>query len=411
VRLPRRHFAAEICLIYPSGRSVGRRTMRLAAAFALCAALVAPSAVAPLAAASADAVAVVPSAAAPFTVDVVTDRLDYVWAIAFLPDGSMLVSEKPGRLRRVTADGSVSATLRGVPPVVYENQGGLLDVALHPDFAANRWVYFTYSRPRNGGSATALARGVLTKDMTALRRVEELWTSGPSFDGPGHFGSRIAFDRRGFVYVTTGDRQQYPPDDVAQRRDNTLGKIVRLRDDGSIPADNPFVGENGVDPAIWSYGHRNPQGLAFDPESGRLFEVEHGPRGGDELNIVRKGRNYGWPVVSWGVNYDGSPVGTGKHRAPGMANSIRHWTPVIAPGGMAVYDGRAFGRWRGDILIGGLVATALVRLEMDGDRVVREQRFLAERGRRIRTVAIGPDGFVYVGTDESPAEILRLKPR
>ena len=379
--------------------------MKLAAAFALVAILASTPA------GSADRVSVVPAAAAPFTVETVAGGLEYVWGIAFLPDGSMLVTEKPGRLRRVTAEGTVSAPIRGVPRVVYENQGGLLDVAVHPDFAGNRWVYFTYSRPGTGGSSTALARGVLSEDMTALRQVRVLWTSGPRFDGAGHFGSRIAFDRSGYVYVTTGDRQQYPSDDIAQRRDNTIGKIVRLQGDGSVPGDNPFVGMDGMDPAIWSYGHRNPQGLAFDPSTDRLYSVEHGPLGGDELNVIRKGRNYGWPVVSWGVNYDGSPVGTGKHRAPGMVNSIRHWTPVIAPGGMAFYAGRAFRKWRGDLLIGGLGATALVRLDMEDGRVVREQRFLTERGQRIRAVTVGPDGSVYLGTDEDPAEILRLVPR
>lgn len=362
-------------------------------------------------AAAAERWSTVPPAAAPFKVEVVAGGLDYVWGIAFLPDGSMLVTEKPGRMRRITSDGRVAAPIGGVPRVAYENQGGLLDVAVHPDFTGNRWVYFTYARPGRGGSSTALARGVLSADMKSLGQVRVLWTSGPRYDGAGHFGSRIAFDRRGHVYVTTGDRQQYPPHDVAQRRNNTLGKVVRLRSDGSIPPDNPFVGERGVDAAIWSYGHRNPQGLAFDPQTGRLYSVEHGPLGGDELNIIRRGRNYGWPVVSWGVNYDGSPVGTGKHRAPGMANSIRHWTPVIAPGGMAVYSGRSFRKWRGDILIAGLGATALVRLDMEDGRVVREQRFLGERGKRLRVVAIGPDGAIYLGTDESPAEILRLTPR
>jgi len=379
--------------------------MKLAAAFALLAIAAATPA------GSAERFSVVPAAAAPFTVETVADGLDYVWGIAFLPDGSMLVTEKPGRLRRITTAGEVSAPIRGVPAVVYENQGGLLDVALHPDFAANRWVYFTYSRPGAGGSSTALGRGTLSKDMTALRQVSVLWTSGPRFDGAGHFGSRIAFDGDGHVYLGTGDRQQYPSDDIAQRRDNTLGKIVRLLDDGSVPADNPFVGQTGIDPAIWSYGHRNPQGLAFEPATGKLYELEHGPLGGDELNIIRKGRNYGWPVVSWGVNYDGSPVGTGKHRAPGMVNSIRHWTPVIAPGGMAFYDGRAFKGWRGDILIGGLGAAALVRLDTKDGEIVREQRFLTERGQRIRVVAIGPDGAIYLGTDESPAQILKLAPR
>ena len=379
--------------------------MKLAAAFTLIALLASSPA------GSADRFSVVPPAAAPFTVETVAGGLEYVWGIAFLPDGSMLVTEKPGRLRRITADGTVSAPIGGVPRVVYENQGGLLDVAVHPDFAGNRWVYFTYSRPGSGGSSTALARGVLSDDMTSLRQVRVLWTSGPRFDGAGHFGSRIAFDRSGYVYVTSGDRQQYPPDDIAQRRDNTVGKIVRLQGDGSVPGDNPFVGMNGIDPAIWSYGHRNPQGLAFDPATDRLYSVEHGPLGGDELNVIRKGRNYGWPVVSWGVNYDGSPVGTGKHRAPGMVNSIRHWTPVIAPGGMAFYNRRAFRKWRGDLLIGGLGATALVRLDMEDGRVVREQRFLTERGQRIRAVTVGPDGSVYLGTDEDPAEILRLVPR
>lgn len=379
--------------------------MKLAAAFALVALLAAAPA------ASASGPEIVPPAAEPFKVETVAGGLEYVWGIAFLPDGSMLVSEKPGRMRRITVGGAVSAPIRGVPRVVYENQGGLLDVAVHPDFAGNRWVYFTYSRPGDGGSSTALARGVLSKDFKVLRQVRVLWTSGPRFDGAGHFGSRIAFDRRGYVYVTTGDRQQYPSDDIAQRRDNTVGKIVRLHGDGSVPDDNPFVGAQGIDPAIWSYGHRNPQGLAFDPSSDRLYAVEHGPLGGDELNVIRKGRNYGWPVVSWGVNYDGSPVGTGRHRAPGMVNSIRHWTPVIAPGGMAFYNGRGFRKWRGDLLIGGLTATGLVRIDLEDGRVVREQRFLTERGQRIRAVTVGPDGAVYLGTDENPAEILRLVPR
>jgi glucose/arabinose dehydrogenase len=379
--------------------------MKFVAVLAFIATLAAAPAV------SAERYEIVPAAAAPFKVETVAGELEYVWGIAFLPDGSMLVTEKPGRLRRVTTDGAVSAPILGMPRVVYENQGGLLDVAVHPDFAGNRLVYFTYSRPGVGGSATALARGELSQDMTALRRVRVLWTSGPRFDGPGHFGSRIAFDQRGYVYVSTGDRQQYPSDDIAQRRDNTLGKIVRLQGDGSVPEDNPFVGQPGIDPAIWSYGHRNTQGMAFEPGSGKLYAIEHGPLGGDELNVIRKGRNYGWPVVSWGVNYDGTPVGTGKHRAPGMVNSIRHWTPVIAPGGMAFYDRRAFRKWRGDILIGGLATTALVRLDMEDGRVVREQRFLTERGQRIRAVTVGPDGFVYLGTDENPAQILRLAPR
>ncbi|WP_165644629.1 PQQ-dependent sugar dehydrogenase, partial [Oharaeibacter diazotrophicus] len=350
------------------------------------------------------------AASANFTVEEVTAGLVYPWGMAFLPDGSMLVTEKPGRLRRLAMNGTLGAPIAGVPAVVFENQGGLLDVALHPNFARNRLVYFTYARQTPTGAATSLARAKLSADLTRLTGWTVLFTQGPRFDGAGHFGSRIAFDGKGHVFVSLGDRQQYPSDPAAQRLNNGLGKVIRLGENGGIPADNPFAGQPGRNRAIWTYGHRNPQGLAFNPLTGTLFELEHGPMGGDELNVIRKGRNYGWPVVSWGLNYDGSPVGTGKHSQPGMVDSIRHWTPVIAPGGLSFYTGDAFPAWKGDILIGSLQAPGIVRLDMAGDKVLSEERLLTDRGQRIRMVRGGPDGYVYAATDEDPGRILRLKP-
>lgn len=344
-------------------------------------------------------------------VETVTNKLQYPWGMAFLPDGSMLVTEKPGRLRRVTMNGRVSPPISGVPTVAYASQGGLLDVALDPNFSTNRHVYLTYSRPATIGTSTALARATLSADMRALTNVTVLFIQAPTFSGPGHYGSRIAFDGSGHIFVSLGDRQQYPPTPAAQDKSNHLGKVVRLNMDGSVPSDNPFVLENGALPANWSYGHRNPQGLAFHPTTGSLFVLEHGPLGGDELNIVLKGENYGWPVVSHGVNYDGSPVGSGQTSAPNMVDPVRTWTPVIAPGGFAFYNGNAFPAWRGDMFIAGLGSRALVRLDMNGDQVVSEQRLLTDRNKRFRAVAVGPDGFLYVATDDSKGEILRIRPR
>ncbi|MYZ48730.1 PQQ-dependent sugar dehydrogenase [Propylenella binzhouense] len=371
---------------------------------------------------SATALAALPAAAAALDQDVRTeevaanvatfaDGLDHPWALAFLPDGSMLVTERPGRLRRVSAAGEISDPIAGVPKVDARGQGGLLDVALDPDFETNRLVYLSYAEPGEGGTtSTAVARGRLDRDATALADVTVVFSQKPKVASTAHYGSRLAFDDAGRLYVTLGERFAERFRGQAQELDSHLGKIVRINPDGSVPDDNPFVGREGALPEIWSYGHRNVQAAAIHPGSGALWEIEHGPRGGDELNIPKAGGNYGWPVVSYGVNYDGSPVGTGRQRAPGMEDPIRTWTPVIAPSGMAFYSGKAFPEWEGDLFVGGLASTALVRLALDGRMVTHEERLLEDAGQRIRDVAEAPGGEIYVVTDEDDGAILRIAP-
>lgn len=355
--------------------------------------------------------AVVETEAVRFTVQTVARGLRNPWAIDFLPDGSMLVTERAGTLRRITPSGKVGAPIAGLPAIDVAGQGGLLDVTVHPDFRRNRLVYFTYAEPGpNGTNGTAAARGRLSADYKRLTRVTRIFSQRRKVASVLHFGSRILFDRKGHVFISLGERSLESVRGQAQKLDSHLGKVVRLNEDGSVPDDNPFVGRKGARPEIWTYGHRNPQGLALQPGTGRLFEIEHGPLGGDELNVIRKGRNYGWPVVSWGKNYDGTPVGSGKTSAPGMENAVRHWTPVIAPGGMTFYDGKAFPAWKGNLLIGGLRSEALVRLVMDGRRVVKEERLLTRRGERIREPAVAPDGTVYLVTDSDEGRLLRLRP-
>ncbi len=340
----------------------------------------------------------------------VADGLDHPWALAFLPDGGMLVTERPGALRHVTASGEISEPIAGVPEVDARGQGGLLDVALDPDFASNRLVYLSYAEAGDGGNGTAVARGVLDEAAAALGEVEVIFRQQPKEDSTKHFGSRIVFDGQGHVYITLGERSEEEFRAQAQDLDSHLGKIVRINPDGSVPEDNPFVGRDGALPEIWSYGNRNVQAAAINPATGVLWEIEHGPRGGDELNIIEPGVNYGWPVVSLGVNYSGTPVGSGEAHAEGMRDSIYHWTPVIAPSGMIFYGGGAFPDWQGDLFVGGLKSTALVRLELDGDKVVSEERLLEDLSLRIRDVAEGPDGAIYVITDEDDGEILRIAP-
>ncbi len=344
----------------------------------------------------------------------VAEGLDHPWGLVFLPDGSMLVTEKPGTLRHVSAAGELSEPLAGVPEVDARGQGGLLDVSLDPAFAENRLVYLSYAEPgpsgNGGGNGTAVARGTLSADNSALENAEVVFRQLPKEDSTKHFGSRIVFDGEGHMFVTLGERSEEQFRGQAQDLSSHLGKIVRLNPDGSVPEDNPFVGQGGARPEIWSYGNRNVQAAAINPSTGVLWEIEHGPRGGDELNIIEPGVNYGWPVVSLGVNYSGTPVGSGEAHAEGMRDSIYHWTPVIAPSGMMFYGGDAFPDWQGDLFVGGLKSTALVRLELDGDSVVSEERLLEDLGLRIRDVAEGPDGAIYVITDESDGEILRIVP-
>ena len=344
----------------------------------------------------------------PIRVTSFVEGLSHPWAIAFLPDGELLVTERAGSLRHVTSDGQLSAPLRGVPPVVAQRQGGLLDVALDPEFAQNRLVYLSYAEAGMGGSGTAVARGVLDEGASALRDVQVIFRQKPKVVSSGHYGSRLVFSPEGHLYITMGDRESFR--DNAQDLTTHIGTIVRINPDGTVPQDNPFVGRADALPEIWAYGVRNSQAAAIHPETGVLWEIEHGPRGGDELNIIEPGGNYGWPVVTFGIEYYGLRIGEGITSAPGMIDPIHQWTPVIAPSGMMFYQADAFPRWQGSLFVGGLASTALVRLELDGDTVTREERLLEKLGLRIRDVAQGPDGAIYVATDEKKGEILRIAP-
>jgi aldose sugar dehydrogenase len=333
-------------------------------------------------------------------VETVATGLAHPWGLAFLPDGRMLVTERTGTLRLVSKDGKLSAPLSGVPEVVVAGQGGLLDVAIDPDFKSNSLVYLSYSEPGEGGASTAVARGKLGD--SGLENVEVIFRQVPKINGNLHFGSRLVFAPDGTLFVTLGERFQFAP---AQDLNNDLGKIVRINPDGSVPKDNPFVGRKDVRPEIWSYGHRNPQGAAINPETGKLWETEFGPRGGDELNIPQAGANYGWPVVSWGNHYTGEDI-PDPPTHPEFADAIYHWNPVISPSGITFYTGDAISAWKGNLLIGGLSEQAIVRLTLDGEKVVDEERI--PMGTRIRDVVQGPDGAVYALTDEGNGEILRL---
>jgi aldose sugar dehydrogenase len=335
-------------------------------------------------------------------VETVVSGLTHPWALAFLPDGRMLVTERPGNLRIVDTENNLSEPLSGVPEVFAQGQGGLLDVAVDRDFESNRRIYLTYAEPGGGGASTAAARAVLGEG--GLEDVEVIFRQEPKLGGGNHFGSRLAFRNDGTLFVTMGERFKFDP---AQDLSNHLGTIARINPDGSVPDDNPFVGQEGAKPEIWSYGHRNVQGAALHPETGDLWVHEHGPRGGDEINVSRAGENYGWPVVSWGEHYDGRPIPDPPNR-PQFAESVHYWVPSIAPSGMAFYTGDLFDEWRGDLLVGALVAQSVVRVSLDGEQVTGEERI--ELGARIRDVRQGPDGAVYVVTDEADGRILRLSP-
>lgn len=355
--------------------------------------------------------AVVETEQARIRVETIADGLDHPWGLAFLPDGSALVTERPGQLRRVSPAGDLSEPLAGVPDVDARDQGGLLDVDIDPGFAENRRVYLSFSEPGEGGAnSTAVARGTLSEDMTGLTNVEVIFSQKPKERSTKHFGSRLVFDKEGDLFITLGERSNEEFRGQSQELNSHLGKIVRLHPDGAVPEDNPFVTTEGALPEIWSYGHRNIQAAAINPETGALWEIEHGPKGGDEVNIPEAGKNYGWPLVSFGVNYNGSPVGTGQPDAEGFEDAIHQWTPVIAPSGMAFHSGEAFPEWQGDLFVGGLRVTSLVRLELDGNAVVGEERMLTDLALRIRDVVEGPDGALYLLTDEDDGEMLRISP-
>jgi glucose/arabinose dehydrogenase len=347
------------------------------------------------------------STAAPGTVTTVARGLEHPWGMAFLPDGRALVTERPGRLRVVAKDGTLSVPISGVPRVLAQGQGGLLDVALDPQFATNKLVYLSFAEPDGNVSGTAVARGRFTG--TSLEDVKVIYRQQPKVAGAGHFGSRLVFRRDGTLFVTQGDRMRYR--EQAQDLKSGLGKVVRINRDGSIPKDNPFVGRKDALPEIWSYGHRNVQSAVLHPETGALWTVEHGARGGDELNRPEAGKNYGWPVITYGRDYSGLAIGNGITAKAGMEQPVYYWDPVIAPSGMTVYTGNAYPGWKGSLFIGSLTPGAIVRLSMSNGRVAREERFLGELRERIRDVEQGPDGLLYLLTDSDDGRLLRIDPK
>ena len=335
------------------------------------------------------------------------------WAVAFLPDGRMLVTEKsPGALRVIGADGQVSAPVVGLPRVDDRNQGGLLDVVTAPDYAQSGLIYWTYSEPREGGNGTAVARGrvVLDANPPRMEGVQIIFRMMPTLDSTLHFGSRLVFAPDGKLFVGLGERSIIPGRVQAQDLGSHFGKVVRINPDGSVPPDNPFVNRPGALPEIWSYGHRNIQSAALDPQ-GRLWEVEMGPQGGDELNRPERGRDYGWPTITYGEEYSGRPIGRAITQSEGMEQHVYYWDPVISPSGMVFYTGTLFPEWRGNAFVGGLSSKALVRLVLNGDRVVGEERLLTDRNARVRDVRQGPDGALYVLTDARDGQLLRITPR
>ena len=339
--------------------------------------------------------------AGPLEVESVTSGLVHPWGMAFLPDGRLLVTERPGRLRIVDKGGSLSEPLPGTPKVFAEGQGGLLDVALDPTFAENRLVYLSFAEAGPGGASTAVGRGRLAD--ARIEGFEVIFRQTPKVPGPNHFGGRIAVSPEGHLFLTLGERFKFTP---AQELGTHLGAVVRINRDGTVPPDNPFVGRADAKPEIWTYGHRNVQAAAINPRTGGLWIGEMGPRGGDELNLPEKGRNYGWPLVSWGQHYSGERIPNPSTR-PEFADAIRHWTPVISPSGMVFYTGDGIPAWQGNVLIGSLTRRSLVRLVIDGNTVKDEE--IMDLGARIRDVEQGPDGAVYLLTDERDGKLLRLR--
>jgi aldose sugar dehydrogenase len=340
-------------------------------------------------------------------VETVASGLEHPWGMAFLPGGELLVTERPGRLRVVLPDGRLSQPVGGVPAVAAAGQGGLLDVAIDPDFASNSLVYFSFAEAREGGAGLSVARGRLDLARNGLGDVEIIFRQQPAVGGGRHFGSRVVFANDGTLFVTAGDRGDHS--DQSQNPQNHIGAVMRINPDGSIPQDNPGVGRDDWADEVWSIGHRNIQGAAMRPGTDQFWTNEHGARGGDEVNLIEPGLNYGWPVISYGVHYSGAAIGEGTAR-PGMEQPVYYWDPSIAPSGMAFYTGDAFPEWRGNALIGGLVGQLLSRLTMRGDAVVDEERMLQGLNARIRAVSQGPDGLVYLLTDASDGRLLRLSP-
>lgn len=337
-----------------------------------------------------------------FGVDTISAELENPWGIAFLPDGRILVTEKAGEIRIIQDGELLEEKIAGVPEVFAKGQGGLLDIKLHPDYDENGWIYITYSKPGEGGGGTTLARAKL--EGNSFTNFEELFVARPFTDAGQHFGSRIAFDNDGFLYVSTGERGEK---ENAQDLSNHYGKIHRLHDDGTIPDDNPFVDTADAQPSIWSYGHRNVQGMVYDAASERLWAHEHGPQGGDETNIVEKGKNYGWPIITYGINYDNSQI-TDITEREDLEQPVHYWVPSIAPCGMALVTSDRYPNWTGNLMVGSLKFRYVVRLELDGTEYVDNEILLEEVGR-VRAVVESPDGYIYVAT-EGPGMLLKLIP-
>lgn len=343
---------------------------------------------------------------AALTHTVVAEGLVEPWGLALLPDGNWLVTERPGRLRIITAQGQVGEPIAGLPAVDARGQGGLLDVILSPEFAQDRMIYWSYAEPREGGNATSVARGRLSDDGTRVDQVQVIFRALPVYDGDKHFGSSLAFAADGKLFVTLGERSDAPMRPQAQDLASHMGKTIRINADGTVPSDNPFVGREGALPEIWSLGHRNVQGIAIAGDE--VWTLEHGTRGGDELNLDRAGLNYGWPDVAYGVEYRGGPISGGLTQKDGTEQPVYYWDPVIAPGGMTFYQGAMFPGWNGNLLVGALGGKHLARLMIEDGRVVGEERLLTDLGQRVRDVAVGPDGAVWVVTDETNGKLVRL---
>lgn len=341
-------------------------------------------------------------------VEVAVKGLAHPWGFAFLPDGRALVTERAGRLRIANLrTGTLSGPVSGLPPLAARGQGGLLGIALSPDFQANREVFLCFSEPRDPGNGTSVFRARLAEDGARLTDGKVIFRQMPSVDSTLHFGCRLVFDHQGNLFVTLGDR--YSKRDEAQNLDSHLGKIVRIRPDGTVPPDNPFVGRPNALPEIWSYGHRNVQGATLHPETGALYTAEHGARGGDEINRPEAGRNYGWPVITYGVDYSGAKIGIGTKK-DGMEQPLYYWDPSIAPSGATFYTGDRFPAWRGSLIVGALAGSLIARIEIKGGVVTGETRYLEQHGKRIRDVVQGPDGYLYLLTDEPDGALLRLVP-
>jgi glucose/arabinose dehydrogenase len=343
-----------------------------------------------------------------YTLRVVTiaSGLEHPWGLAFLPSGGMIVTERDGRIRTVSDNGRLSPPLQGAPKVYASGQGGMLDIALDPDFQRNHAIYISYAEPGEGGAGTAVARARLDTAGNRLSDLEVVFRQVPKSSGGRHFGSRLVFGRDGRLFITVGERGQR---DRAQDFAINRGQVIRIAPDGSIPADNPFVGKAGYRPEVWSYGHRNPQGAALHPATGKLWIHEHGARGGDEINVPEPGRNYGWPIIAYGRHYSGGRIGVGTKKE-GLEQPIHYWDPSIAPSGMAFYTGDKFPHWRGNLLVGALSFRLVSRLVLNGEKVVEEERILQALDERIRDVRQGPDGYVYLLTDSDDGRILRIEP-